>query len=316
MNRELPEFFNMDNISKNDRSSSDCSKRPVILTIDVEDWFQVENLKGSIPFETWDSRELRVEKNVHGLLDLFDSVKICGSGETQKTGATFFILGWLAERLPHLVREISDRGHEVASHGYLHHLCSRLSDVELLSDLKKSKALLEDITGLPVLGYRAPSFDIRMETLSLIESAGYGYDSSYNSFSGHGRYGKVDFASFEQRGLAFRLSDSFYELPVSNLRLGGRIIPWGGGGYFRMIPSALFHAGVREIIRKEGAYLFYTHPWEFDPAQPRVNDIPLTFKFRHYINLDKTHKKFSDFLVSFNDAAFYTSGDYLKQFCA
>ena len=303
----------MDNIINNVRSSTGCSKRAVILTIDVEDWFQVENLKGSVPFETWGSCDLRVEKNVHVLLDLLDSVKTNGTGETKKTGATFFILGWIADRLPHLVREIADRGHEVASHGYFHHLCSRMSDDELLSDLKKSKALLEDITGSPILGYRAPSFDIRMETLSLIESAGYNYDSSYNSFSGHGRYGKVDFTSFEKQGLAIRVSKSFYELPVSNLSLGGRIIPWGGGGYFRMIPSALFHVGVRKIILKEGAYLFYTHPWEFDPSQPRVNDIPLTFKFRHYINLDKTEGKLHRFINTFKSSEFISCSDYLKR---
>jgi len=304
----------MDNIREKGRSSHGGSNRTVILTVDVEDWFQVENLKGCIPFESWDSRELRVENNVHVLLDLLDSLKNSGSCETKKAGATFFILGWLAERLPHLVREIADRGHEVASHGYLHHLCSRLSDDDLLTDLKRSKSLLEDITGLPVHGYRAPSFDIGLETLALIESAGYSYDSSYNSFSGHGRYGKVDFTSFEKQGLAIRVSDSFCELPVSNLNVNGRVIPWGGGGYFRMIPSALFHSGVRKILREEGAYLFYTHPWEFDPGQPRVDEIPWTFKFRHYIHLYKTKKKFSDFLKTFSDADYMTCNSYINQF--
>ena len=305
----------MDNIREKGRSSHGGSNRTVILTVDVEDWFQVENLKGCIPFESWDSRELRVERNVHVLLDLMDFVKARGSGETKKAGATFFILGWLAERLPHLVREIAARGHEVASHGYLHHLCSRLSADDLLTDLKRSKSLLEDITGLPVHGYRAPSFDIGLETLALIEAAGYSYDSSYNSFSGHGRYGKVDFTSFEKQGLAIRVSDSFYELPVSNLNVNGRIIPWGGGGYFRMIPSTLFHAGVRKILREEDAYLFYTHPWEFDPGQPRVDDIPWTFKFRHYIHLDKTKMKFSEFVKTFIDADYLTCNSYINQFC-
>ena len=286
---------------------------PIILTVDVEDWFQVENFKGSISYDSWSEREIRVEKNTHILLDLFDSIQTVSRGRTTNPKATFFVLGWIAERFPALVQEIAKRGHEVASHGHMHHLCSKLSDSDLLSDLRKSKDLLEDITGLPVQGYRAPSFDISMKSLSVIESCGFLYDSSYNSFAAHGRYGQVDFSPFKKQGIAFKISESFYEFPVSNLTLGTKIIPWGGGGYFRLTPSLLFHLGVNKIIGKEGAYLFYTHPWEFDPDQPRVQDAPASFKFRHYINLNRTKKKMLGFINEFRNSEFISCENYLTR---
>jgi peptidoglycan/xylan/chitin deacetylase (PgdA/CDA1 family) len=144
-----------------------------LFTIDVEDWFQVENLRPWNPPAAWDSRELRVEANVHALLDLFDG----------KVRATFFVLGWLAERLPHLVREIAARGHEVASHGSSHRMCRPLSDADLGDELQGSKRLIEDITGAEVAGFRAPNFSVDDRVLSLAREAGYRYDSSLNSFS-------------------------------------------------------------------------------------------------------------------------------------
>ncbi|MFP3927921.1 MAG: polysaccharide deacetylase family protein, partial [Desulfobacteraceae bacterium] len=156
----------------------------ILLTIDVEDWFQVENFKPCIPYSTWSSRDLRVERNTHRLLDLFDSTIL-------NPRATFFILGWIGERLPSLIREIHARGHEVASHGCNHELLSSLDAQALIKDLNKSKSLLEDIIGSRVYGYRAPSFSIDKEILGYIRDAGYLYDSSYNSFSLHGRYGRL-----------------------------------------------------------------------------------------------------------------------------
>ena len=285
----------------------------IILTIDVEDWFQVENFKGSITYDSWADREIRVEKNTHILLDLFDSITTGPATKRQSPKATFFVLGWVAERFPGLVKEMVKRGHEVASHGYMHHLSSKISEKELVADLSKSKTLLEDITGQSILGYRAPSFDISKETLSAIESCGYLYDSSYNSYGGHGRYGHVDFSQYEKNGIIIKISDSFYELPVSNLTLRGKVIPWGGGGYFRLTPSPLFHLGVRTIMKEDSAYLYYTHPWEFDPDQPRVDDAPKSFKFRHYVNLHKTHDKLAFFIKTFNQASFMSCHDYLKQ---
>jgi hypothetical protein len=246
----------------------------ILLTVDVEDWFQVENLRPCCPVSSWSSYELRVERNTHRLLDLLDSIKMkktvdsrqktedgiqnassnspqppgsellgfntkssesclpavclagksCLTSSSRRIRATFFVLGWIAERLPNLVREIHARGHEVASHGYGHELCSQSSIDDLKEDLAKSKKLLEDIIGERVYGYRAPSFSISDEILKLIEEAGYEYDSSYNSFGMHGRYGKISLNGNRSSGIAILLNQKstienrkFYELPISNL---------------------------------------------------------------------------------------------------
>ncbi len=289
----------------------------ILLTIDVEDWFQVENFKPWIGFSTWPSRELRVERNTCRLLDLFDAIKINSRESTKNPNdsvtpkATFFILGWLAERLPHLVREIHNRGHEVASHGYDHHLCSQQTKKVLKEDLVSSKALLEDITGAPVFGYRAPSFSIDNDILKTIEASGYLYDSSFNSFDMHGRYGHADFSQNGKKGIAIEISKTFHELPVSNMAFGKYIFPWGGGGYFRLTPFTLFKFGVRSILKKAGAYLFYMHPWEIDPEQPRVSEASLSFRFRHYNNLSSTHSKLNNLMSAFRHCCFMTCKQYL-----
>jgi len=278
----------------------------ILITIDVEDWFQVENFKQWIPYSTWDSKELRVEKNTHLILDLFDSIA------QLKIQATFFILGWIAKRLPHLVQEIHDRGHEIASHGFNHNLCAHESSNDLKNDLIKSKKLLEDITGIKVSGYRAPNFSVNNEVLNIIKECGYVYDSSYNSFSLNPRYGRVDFNGSKKTGIAIKLSDNFYELPVSNLKIRNIIFPLSGGGYFRLFPLFLFNRGVRSILNKEGVYLFYLHPWELDPKQPKVKAASLFFKFRHYNNLEKTELKLINLIQRFKQSAFVTCSQYIK----
>ena len=325
------------------------NNQAILLTIDVEDWFQVENFRQCVPFSSWPNCELRVERNVHLLLDLFDSLHVPPTNPTNpknptnpinpmsptnpelttrnpqlatRIKATFFVLGWIAERLPHLVREIHERGHEVASHGYCHNLCHQESAQNLKKDLAESKQVLEDITGAPVCGYRAPSFSINHDILKTIEDCGYLYDSSYNSFAMHGRYGRLSLSQDGRRGIAIQISDTryqtpkagsqvLYELPISNLRLGNHILPWGGGAYFRLIPSPVFIAGVKAILRKQNAYLHYLHPWEFDPEQPKVEKSPRFFKFRHYTNLDKTASKLSLFIDAFKECRFVTCKQYL-----
>jgi polysaccharide deacetylase family protein (PEP-CTERM system associated) len=285
----------------------------IIITVDVEDWFQVENFKGIIHYDSWPIREIRVERNTHLILDMLDSGYTGVSSNKSKPKATFFVLGWIAERLPQLVREIAGRGHEVASHGLMHNLCSNMSEQEIFSDLSASKKTIEDIIGSRVWGYRAPSFDVNQNSLHIIETCGYLYDSSYNSYSGHGRYGHVDLAPYDTYGIAVKISDSFYELPISNLSIKGKIIPWGGGGYFRLTPFPVFHMGVQTIINNDNAYLFYTHPWEFDPKQPRVNGVPAFFKFRHYVNLNNNKDKFLNFIDKFNNVEFITCKSYLDR---
>lgn len=370
----------------------------ILLTIDVEDWFQVENFKQYIPFASWSSYELRVEKNTHRILDLLDSISVkqtlidnqhlvtsskqpdfsiheltsrvqnpASKTEYLKpsnsknlypvkffekdsgghlTGAinptntintknspkgTFFVLGWIAERLPNLVREIHSRGHEVASHGYSHDICNQESSEELKRDLSDSKKCLEDIIGTPVFGYRAPSFSINNDILKVIEKCGYLYDSSYNSFSMHGRYGQISVSQNGQKGIALQIADprtrnpklrTFYELPISNLhfrtpisnlKFTHQVLPWGGGGYFRLIPFTLFKIGIKRILGQEKAYLFYFHPWEIDPDQPKVNDAPVFYKFRHYLNLSKTKRKLSKLIENFAHCNFITCSQYLNE---
>ena len=246
---------------------------------------------------------------------LLDSVpplqtEMGANGERPK--ATFFVLAWLAERLPHLVREIQARGHEVASHGFYHELCPQLSPVELARDLSESKKMLEDLLGIPVLGYRAPSFSIDEKSLKIIEDCGYHYDSSFNSFGMHGRYGHVDLSQKDRKGVALEVSRNFFEIPISNLKLWGNVVPLGGGGYFRLIPYSVYKKGVRSILEKENTYVFYMHPWEIDPEQPRVRQASASCRFRHYVNLKKTHAKLTALLETFSAFPFVTCRQYLK----
>ena len=288
--------------------------KKILFTVDVEDWFQVENFKGTIPFSDWPGCELRVERNTNLLLDLLDSATckcICERREVGKPRATFFVLGWVAERLPHLVKEIQGRGHEVASHGYCHTLCRSQCRADLVEDLCRSKALLEDILGSAVHGYRAPSFSICNDVLKRIQDCGYRYDSSFNSFALNKRYGQVSLPVDEKNGLAYLLDRDFYEIPISNLQMFGRQFPLGGGGYFRLIPSQIFHRGIRSILEKDNGYLFYIHPWELDPSQPRVEKAPAHFKFRHYLNLNRTQDKLQSFFREFQQIEFATCSDYL-----
>jgi polysaccharide deacetylase family protein (PEP-CTERM system associated) len=282
--------------------SSD-STTSILVTIDVEDWFQVENLRPLYPSNVWDSCEMRIERNTRTLLDLLGQ---------QGIHATFFILGWIAERCSHLVREISERGHEVASHGYNHQLCNELSRSALREDVCRSKALLEDIIGRPVLGYRAPSFSITEALVEVLGEAGYIYDSSYNSFALNNRYGKANGLFHDFKGDILITDDGFIELPVSNLKIFGRTLPWGGGGYFRFWPFLLHSWGVSRILRERKLYLFYCHPWEIDPGQPHTSHLGLLRHYRHYVNLDKTLERLGQFLTSFHLHTFVTCQDYVR----
>ena len=276
-----------------------------LFTVDVEDWFQVENFKPWIPFGSWSEREVRVEKNIHELLNLLDEGEV-------KREATFFVLGWLAERFPHLVKEIHSRGHEIASHGLNHHLPTTQARADLQRDLTLSREVLENLTGERVYGYRAPSFSVNDDILKMIQESGYLYDSSYNSFDRHGRYGQVEMDGYTRKGIAIELGDDFFELPVSNLQLGGHVVPWGGGGYFRMIPARVYEKGVKYHLNKTGAFVFYMHPWELDPGQPRVKEASFPFKFRHYLNLHKGEDKVRTTLRELKSTPCVSCLSYLK----
>jgi polysaccharide deacetylase family protein (PEP-CTERM system associated) len=287
-------------------TTASAEKPSILLTFDVEDWFQVENLKSQIPVSTWHQRELRVQKNTDLILDLLDSFDFGPK-------ATFFVLGWVARKCPDLVQNIAQRGHEVASHGFGHGLCSQMTPKELAQDLDMSRKMLEDMLGLPVSGYRAPSFSITPTALNLIQKAGYRYDSSYNSFSGHGRYGKFDFSQFSKHRGSVCISPDFCEVPVSNFEFRGRVLPLGGGGYFRLLPQAFFKLGMQSVLKKQNAFVFYAHPWEFDPDQPRVIGIHPWLKFRHYTSLNRTASKLAAMIQAFKWARFETVSRFLAQ---
>jgi polysaccharide deacetylase family protein (PEP-CTERM system associated) len=246
------------------------------LSFDVEDWFQVENLKPAIAYDRWDTFELRVEDNTHKILALLRE-----SG----THATFFILGWVAERCPDLVRAIEHEGHEVASHGYGHKLVYDMTPEDFREDLLRSKQILEDIIKKPVLGYRAPSFSItprNLWALDVLKQTGFQYDSSVFPISMHDRYGFVGCSS-----QPFVWANGLVEIPLAVYPLGKYALPVAGGGYFRLFPYWCFRHAFARLNRKQQPFTFYLHPWELDPRQPRVR-VPWAYRLRHYVNLHKT----------------------------
>lgn len=284
------------------------SNQTILLTIDVEDWFQVENFRDFIRPSEWDTLPARVVENTARILDLFDRFK-----NEKNVKATFFILGWVAEKWPELVREICRRGHEIASHGYGHMMCSTISPKALSADLIRSKNTIENLCGVEVRGYRAPSFSISDAALQAVMMAGYKYDSSYNSFSHNKRYGNLTTNGREQNGIAIRMAPNFYELPISNLKFRKHTIPWGGGGYFRLLPFFLFKRGVKQILKQQGDYMFYFHPWEIDGDQPRVERAKKLSKFRHYLNIDRTYERLCNLISTFKGCDFLTCSQYLSK---
>jgi polysaccharide deacetylase family protein (PEP-CTERM system associated) len=253
----------------------------VALSIDVEDWFHAANLARAVPRETWDACELRVERNTMRMLEILDAANV---------RATFFVLGWVAERCPKLVRRIAEAGHEVACHGYGHQLVTSLQPNEFRADVARAKHHLEDLLGTPVRGYRAPSFSITDWAIPILQELGFEYDSSVVPTIAHDRYGKL--TGMDAGRPVTLLRDGFHEVSISCLRLGKRGIPWGGGGYFRLAPYALWVQGVQAILRSGRPYVFYIHPWEIDPAQPRVSGMKPFEMFRHRINLGRCEERF------------------------
>lgn len=258
------------------------------LTIDVEDYFQVSAFAPHIDRSQWDTRECRVERNVHRMLDLLDR---------KHTKATFFTLGWVAERYPALVRRIVADGHELASHGYGHQRASDLSEAAFFEDVRSAKAILEDLSGTPVLGYRAPSFSIgagNLWALDTLERAGYRYSSSIYPVQ-HDHYGMPDAPRF-----AHQIRPGLMEIPPTTLRMFNRNLPSSGGGYFRLLPYALSRWMLQRVNQHDAqSAIFYCHPWEIDAEQPRVEGIGLKTRFRHYVNIGRTEARLARLLDDF-----------------
>jgi polysaccharide deacetylase family protein (PEP-CTERM system associated) len=259
------------------------------LTIDVEDYFQVSAFAPHIARSTWDTRECRVERNIDRILEMLRS---------KQTKATFFTLGWLAERYPSLVRRIVQEGHELASHGYGHERASDLTEEKFFEDIHRAKCLLENIGGVSIQGYRAPSFSIGEGNLWAFDAllrAGYRYSSSIYPIR-HDHYGMPNAPRH-----AYEARPGLLEVPITTLRAFGRNFPSSGGGYFRLLPYEVSRWMLNRVNTTEcKSGIFYFHPWEIDPGQPRIAGISLKTRFRHYVNISRTENRLNQLLGDFN----------------
>ena len=260
------------------------------LSVDIEDWFQVGAFEDVIARDEWDSLEDRVDRNVRAILELFDAAG---------AKATFFTLGWVAQRHPGLLREIAEQGHEIASHGWDHRRVFTLTPAEFAEDIRKAREVLEDCSGQQVTGYRAPSFSIDKRNqwaFDVLAEQGYAYSSSVAPVA-HDHYGWAEAPRFAFRPVA---SSGLVELPVTTAMLGGKRVAAGGGGFFRVLPYAFSRWAIRQVnLEVARPAVFYFHPWEIDPNQPRVTGAPLRSRLRHYTNLDKMAGKLSKLVDEF-----------------
>jgi polysaccharide deacetylase family protein (PEP-CTERM system associated) len=258
------------------------------LTIDVEDYFQVSAFAPYIARQDWERRECRVERNVDRILEML---------ARRDTKATFFTLGWIAERYPQIVRAIVSQGHEIASHGYGHQRVTDLGEPEFRADIERAKGILESLSGVAVLGYRAPSFSIgagNLWALDCLARAGYRYSSSIYPIR-HDHYGMPESPRF-----AYRVECGLIEIPVTTVRVMKRNLPASGGGYFRLLPYAMSRWMLRKVNAADGqAAVFYFHPWEIDVDQPRMEGIGAKTRFRHYVNIDRMEGRVQQLLGDF-----------------
>ncbi len=260
------------------------------MTVDVEDYFQVSAFESHIDRSEWDSLPHRVEQNTLRILDLFDQHQV---------KATFFTLGWVAERYPQLIRRIVDEGHELASHGYQHTRVTEQTPDQFRQDLRLSKQILEDLGGHSIVGYRAASYSIgakNLWALEILEEEGFQYSSSIYPVK-HDLYGMPDAPRF-----AFRPDNApkLLEIPITTLKLFGRNMPCGGGGFFRLYPYQFSKWAYRYINANEKQPgIFYFHPWEIDPEQPRQQNLSFKTRFRHSLNLGKMQNRLNHLMDDF-----------------
>lgn len=260
------------------------------MTIDVEDFFQVSAFEHHIPRKQWDSIPCRVERNIDIILGMLDK---------NQTKATFFTLGWIAERYPSMVRRIVANGHELASHGYGHQRVSDLSREEFHADITRAKKILEDLSGVAVSGYRAPSFSIgakNLWALDVLQETGHLYSSSIYPIR-HDHYGMPDAPRFAYHP---RGEQGILEVPPSTITLMGRNLPAAGGGYFRLLPYKTSRWLMKQVNQQDNeSCIFYFHPWEIDPDQPRQTGVSLKTRFRHYVNLARMESRIQALLRDF-----------------
>ena len=258
------------------------------MSVDVEDYFQVAAFDKIINSNDWDALPHRVQNNTLKILDIFAQKNI---------KATFFVLGWVAERYPEIVKRIVNEGHELASHGYAHKKATEQSRSEFKADIIKAKKILEDLSGTEIKGYRAPSYSINKSNLWVhdeLKETGHQYSSSVYPVK-HDLYGIPDAPRF-----AYQCENGLLEIPITTAPIGGKNFPAGGGGFFRLYPYSLS----RWIIQRGNKQdkqpsIFYFHPWEIDPQQPRQGSASFKSRFRHYLNLDKTESRLKKLLDDF-----------------
>ena len=259
------------------------------MSIDLEDWFCVNNLSHVIDRKDWDKCELRVHESTQRILSLFDK---------HRTRATFFVLGWVAARLPELIREIEAKGHEIAIHGYNHLLLTEITPEEFDEDLARALETIRDcgIKQIPI-GFRAPSFTVVAKTqnwaLKTLEKYNFKYDSSVFPVGFHPDYGVADAPL-----IPYKITETLFEFPMSCLEVFGKRLPFSGGGYFRLFPYSYTKFCMRKCNREGRPAVFYLHPWELDPGQPRIK-INRSKSIRHYRNLDQTEKRLDQLLGDF-----------------
>jgi len=269
-----------------------------ILTIDVEDYFQVENFKKVIKFSNWERYESRVVQNTEKILEILFY---------EKVKATFFVLGWTARRYPKLVQRIHRAGHEVASHGYAHQLVYTQKPEEFREDLSNTRKILEDIIQKPVLGYRAPSYSVTKKSiwaLDILMEEGLSYDSSLFPIH-HDRGGLPEAKRHPYK--IYNHTSYIWEFPISTIKILNQNVPFSGGGYFRLLPYGFIKSAIKKINKEGFPTIVYIHPWELDPQQPRIKADYLS-RFRHYVNISKTEEKFKQLL---NDFEFKPIRDFL-----
>ena len=288
-------------INPRDNQDSLPCEIPNCMTVDVEDYFQVSGFADRVSRKDWDRYECRVEKNTDRILKLFDEFE---------TRGTFFILGWVAERFPKLVRRIATSGHEIASHGYWHQLVYDLSPEEFSKDLTDSKDAIFNACGVEVKAYRAPSFSIVPKSswaLQVLVEHGFEVDSSIFPIRGHVRYGDPDGIREIHE---IKINESrLFEFPPTAWHVGGRSIPIGGG-YFRLFPFGLTCLAMKRIRQGTGPAMFYLHPWEVDPEQPRING-RWQNRFRHYVGLQRVIPRMRKLLAQFE---FETLSEVIDRF--
>lgn len=258
------------------------------FTVDVEDYFHVSAFERHIPRGAWEHQPQRVEQSTRQLLELLATHRVHG---------TFFTLGWVAERYPGLMRAIVDGGHELASHGYDHTRVTEMNPEQFREDISRTKRLLEDLTGVEILGYRAPTFSFTRRNrwvYPILGETGYRYSSSIAPVK-HDLYGIPDAPRH-----AYRDETGITEIPLSTIKVGGTNLPCGGGGFFRLYPYRVTRWCMSRVNAREGKpCIFYMHPWEIDPAQPRQTRVGLKTRFRHYLNLDRVKDRLDNLLQDF-----------------